>query len=357
MTEININNYEAYLLDLAEGELSPADEKLLMLFLDKNPDIKAEHDLFELERVSADKIYFENKSDLKKTGILTDLTNSNFEELCIARIEGDLTNTEKIHFDNFIKTDEIKEKEYNLFKSAQFTPDTNKVFPLKHSLRIKESKPLILRNLYTSISIAASIIIVLGMYLFFPKENNNTIQVSELDQNTIVELAEETNVEVVKESIAEVRNSIKLERAIPKDISISFEEKPIQISEPTQRQVDYISYINSYDIIFNFDMNNQAEAIFDLPKIENQLGRDNNAISFRSFLAMNFNKRVLKKENKTQVEIFDIAQFGLEKVNKITGTKMSLERIYDENGVLDRTRFNSRLLAFSAPAKKDKKLL
>ena len=42
MIEININNYEAYLLDLAEGELSSSDEKLLMLFLEKNPDLKAE---------------------------------------------------------------------------------------------------------------------------------------------------------------------------------------------------------------------------------------------------------------------------------------------------------------------------
>ena len=64
MKDININNYEAYLLDLAEGELSPADEKLLMLFLEKHPELKAEHELFELEKISADKnVIFENKSD------------------------------------------------------------------------------------------------------------------------------------------------------------------------------------------------------------------------------------------------------------------------------------------------------
>ena len=77
---------------------------------------------------------------------------------------------------------------------------------------------------------------------------------------------------------------------------------------------------------------------------------DDEYISFRSFLAESVNKKVFKKK-KDKIEMFDIAQAGVEGINKLTGGNMTLERIFDENGNPSKTEFTSRLLAFSTPAK------
>jgi hypothetical protein len=363
MIDININNYEAYLLDLAEGELSSADEKLLMLFLDKNPDIKAEHDLFELEQVSAENIYFENKSSLKKIGILDNISSNNFDELCIAAIEGDLKNKEVTEFNKLIKSNNEKQKEYNLFKLTQISPDKNKVFRNKKSLKKKEVKIRVLSKNYTIISIAASIIILIGLYLLIPKEKENAILISELNQkNKIEKLPEkikenEKIIEFKSENINKRNTAIK--DNTPKQKHELKEVNYSIIEEQIKREITQIAFIDPVEINFNFVGNekdlNIIDITFDKSQNKQNLADDSNSLG--SFLAVNFNKRVLKKGNKSKVELFDIAQVSLERVNKLTGSNMSLERVYNENGVADRTEFNSRLLAFSTPIKKDKKLL
>ncbi|NOQ26966.1 MAG: hypothetical protein GQ564_16520 [Bacteroidales bacterium] len=363
MIDININNYEAYLLDLAEGELSSADEKLLMLFLDKNPEIKAEHDHFELEQVSAENIYFENKSSLKKTGILDDVSSNNFDELCIARIEGDLKNKEITEFDKIIKTNDDKEKEYNLFKLTQLSPDKNRVFQNKKSLKRKEVKTRILSKNYTVLSIAASIIILIGLYLLIPKEKENAILVSELNKNIKVEKLPEIikeNKKVVELDSKKVSvRKIAIKDNIPKQIQEVKELENSIIEEQIKREITQIAFIDPVEIKYNFVNNEAALNIvyvsFDKAQKKDIVIEESN--SFGSYLAQSFNKRILKKGNKNKVELFDIAQVSLERVNKLTGSKMSLERVYNENGVADRTKFNSRLLAFSTPIKKDKNLL
>lgn len=357
MTEININNYETYLLDLAEGELSPADEKLLMLFLDKNPDIKAEHDLFELEKVFAEDIYFEDKSSLKKTGILDGVSSNNFDELCIARIEGDLKTKEIAEFDKLIKSSNEKKKEYNLFKLTQVKPDKNIIFKEKRSLNKKEGKTRILSKTYTAISIAASILIFISLYLFIPKDKENTGLVSGLEQNTKTEkkheIVEKDNTENISNRKIAVNTQLNKEKIEAKELDNSPKK------EITKRQVEQLAFIDPVEIEYDFTSKVGKESIiyYSSNKKQTKNREINESISFGTYLAANFNKRVLKKENKNKIELFDIAQVSLEKVNKLAGTKMSLERVYDENGIAGRTEFNSRLVAFSTPVKKDKKLL
>jgi hypothetical protein len=225
MNKINIHNYEAYLLDLAEGELSSADEKLLMLFLNENPELKKEFGFVNLEKVSAENIYFENKLGLKKTEILTDVTSNNFDELCISRLEGDLNNKEVVEFDNFIESNEIRKKEFSIFKLARLTIDKDEVFQNKKSLKRKEVKTYIFRKNYTAISIAASIIILTGLYLFIPKEKENINLVSETNQDAKIEKLPE----IIPEHI------------IPKEISIKNINKIIIIIK-----------INTYTLLHQF---------------------------------------------------------------------------------------------------------
>lgn len=64
--KINIDNYEAFLVDRMEGQLSPEDAAELELFLAENPALKEDAALYELTRLEPDPaIIFANKEALK----------------------------------------------------------------------------------------------------------------------------------------------------------------------------------------------------------------------------------------------------------------------------------------------------
>ena len=201
------------------------------------------------------------------------------------------------------------------------------------------------------------------MYLFIPKEKESAILVSELDQNNNFEKLPEIknqNKKIIELSSDKVivRN-IDGDNNIPKQIHEVKETDNSSKEEQIKREINQLAFIDPVEIKYNFVSNVEAESIiyvsFDKAQKKDKVLVEPG--SFGSFLAASFNKRVLKKGNKNKVELFDIAQVSLERVNKLTGSKMSLERVYNENGVADRTEFNSRILAFSTPMKKDKKLL
>ena len=361
MIDINRNNYEEYFLDFLDGKLSPSDENLLMLFLNVNQDLKSELELFEAHEIFADNIYLENKTGLKKSGILAGITSNNFDELCIARMENDLKRKEIIEFDKFIKDNEKKEKEYNLYKLTKIQPDNFVVFQNKENLKKREEKVFVLKKNYQWISVAASIIILLAIYLFIPKEKgNNKLPVAELDKSIKVESLPVADNDVKKINIINDFNTNKRNTGeksfTPKKILKEKSQDDAEKDEIVPREINQLAYLNPTEIKLNF-VEPEVNINIIISNIDNKVkspvieGNDKNYISFKSFLAGTFNKRVLKKEDKIKIEFFDIAQASVEGINKLTGSNMSLERLYDENGNPNKTEFNSRLIAFSAPVK------
>ena len=79
MSLINKNNYEAFLLDYMEQNLSADMVAELMLFFEQNPELQ--HELEELDEITlpSETIVFDGKNDLKKDVL---------ENLMIAEIEG-----------------------------------------------------------------------------------------------------------------------------------------------------------------------------------------------------------------------------------------------------------------------------
>ncbi len=360
MTDINRNNYEEYFLDFLDGELSSSDENLLMLFLNENPDLKSELELFEADKIPVDNTFFENKIKLKKSRILSGVTINNFDELCIARMECDLKRRETIEFDKFIAGNEKKEKEYNLYKLTKIQPDNFVVFQNKESLKKSEKKIFVLKNNYQWISVAASIIILLAIYLFIPKEKgDNKLPVAELDKSIKVESLPVTDNEAKKVNILSDLNNnkrninIEAKSFASKKILKEKRNDDIEKDEIIPREINQLAYLYPAEIKLDFDKYKLDKNIIyvNIDKGQGKKEVDKKNISFKSYLAGTFNKRILKKEDKIRIELFDIAQASVEGLNKLTGSNMSLERLYDESGNPNRTEFNSRLIAFSAPIK------
>jgi hypothetical protein len=88
---INRNNYEVYIIDYFDGKLDPVQTAELMYFLSQNPDLEYEFNAFENLKMPESQIKFNDKEVLKKEyADVKSVTDINFEEFCIAEIEGDL---------------------------------------------------------------------------------------------------------------------------------------------------------------------------------------------------------------------------------------------------------------------------
>lgn len=65
--KVTINNYEEWMIDYLEGNLSNVERKQLVEFLEFHPELKAELELFEQTKLQPDTtIVFVNKEALKK---------------------------------------------------------------------------------------------------------------------------------------------------------------------------------------------------------------------------------------------------------------------------------------------------
>jgi anti-sigma factor RsiW len=130
--EINISNYESYLLSYIDGELNEAEQAALELFLQKHPQFQQELDLLEGVRVVPDEtIVFENKAALYRT---TSVDTIDYEELMLSYIDGELTPAEEQTLQVYLAQQPAAQKDLSLLQATKLTADTNLVFGDKTSL-------------------------------------------------------------------------------------------------------------------------------------------------------------------------------------------------------------------------------
>lgn len=113
MININTDNYEGYLLDYFDGNLSDEEIKVLELFIHEHPElaIDLEEPLFELE---AESIAMNDKSDLKKVVPFDQLA-----DLAIGEMEGDNSEEESKALKSILKLDPTLTAEVERFKKTK----------------------------------------------------------------------------------------------------------------------------------------------------------------------------------------------------------------------------------------------
>jgi len=161
MSNINRNNYEAFLLDYVEQNLSPEMVAELMLFLAQNPDLKAELEAFENTSFAQPPITtFEHKADLKQVAI---------EELMIAELEGLNSAKESAELQQAIKENAVYASLFANYQKTILVPE-QVVYADKNSLKHKDTKVV---PIYWWISSAAAVLFVVFTLNPFVTDNNN----------------------------------------------------------------------------------------------------------------------------------------------------------------------------------------
>jgi hypothetical protein len=360
MIEINSCNYEKYVVDFLEGNLDSSEKEAFSLFLKSNPEIREELDFFDDEKLIPEPVLFDNKGILKKESIITKSAMSNFDELCIAKMEGDLSEKEISLFDELINSDKSKQTEFERFQKTIIKPDDTIVFREKEKL--KKRRVGIWRSSYSVISIAASILIIIGLFTLLPKPKEETKQLA--DGSNTISSVEEKGQQEQKETIAkhqEIEEQIDLKTEILPKIKINTQNTlakvQIEIGDNT-KELDKIIITNPFEklqakvVVVESDYTNSIMLKeMTIINTDNYKLKQADYLSVRSFVAKTINKKIFHRD-KTKLEVFDIAQAGVQGLNKLTGGNMKLERVYDVNGKLDKTEFTSKLLAFSTPSKK-----
>lgn len=114
--KINKNNYEAFLLDYIEGNLSAEETAELMLFLQQHPELETGIDDFKIIAINKEDSVFDSKNELKRNEFI--VNDDLIEGLIVSYINGDLPKTEEKKLMEIIKGNAAYEK---LLKQYQIT--------------------------------------------------------------------------------------------------------------------------------------------------------------------------------------------------------------------------------------------
>jgi len=358
--KINIENYESFAIDFLEGNLTGEDLIEFQLFLAQNPDIKSEFENFEQIELEPQKIVFDDKYLLKKTEMSETLNCSYFEELCIAKIEDDLSIIQQNELNKILKNDKKNEKIFSLFSKTKLVSDSKIIYPNKSKLK----KTIYLnRSLYYSISaIAALFIIFFGIKLFIKPTDFTNSKLANLNEFNISN-SRTYNVFEPQNIDNKIQNNAKTNYIKKIDNSL-------QNNDIATNNIENINKVENFEKIETFKNINQIEEIQNLQAITStNLTTTKNEIKYfdaeptkkQSFSQLSISeqyeyaklaKEELKQkiENKiikqSQVTPIELAETAIKGFNTLTESDINLSKITDENGNVTALSITTPLIDF-----------
>jgi len=312
MNTINIHNYEAYLLDYLENNLSDNQQIELLVFLEEHPELNIElNDLSNNPLVCDDSIVFENKNKLKQIAI---------ESLMIAEMEGVSSENDSKELKELLALQPILQKDFDIYKKTVLIP-SKIVFLDKESLR--KEKPA--RLIYWWMSSAAALILALFILkIFSTSEINDTEQLVEVVvEDSILNQTTEilpSNSDYENNQTTEVATTtLTNEKKEKRQINLQ-EKKSFVVAE--ELPLEEMLLINETAII---DTNNREFII-----IEPYLEEDNlaNFISIEPIDEATLNEINQFNTKKNETSLFWVL------AEKITQERVTLAKQTDEKGKL-----------------------
>ena len=223
MSLITKNNYEAFLLDYVEGNLSPEHTAELMLFFENNPELKEDLDEFDMLTLDVPETELKNKEALKvDEDKVTALT---FDDFAISEIEGLNTEEQTAALKAFLAKNPVKQKEFEAYQNTKLV-GADTIFENKAAL--KKDKKVI--PLYWWYSAAAAVILMVFLLKGINFGADKPVDELANDVKTEIQTSQENNKQGVEEVITEenlVANKEEVEDVIDKkDSQKQIENKP-----------------------------------------------------------------------------------------------------------------------------------
>lgn len=174
--EVNINNYEEVIIDYLDNKLSPVAAAQLFLFLQKHPEINKEFEGLETFKVQAsltDSFGFNEVLKQPADFDALNLSKENFIHYSIAAFEGDLSAKGMATFNRFLAQHPELALDNKLVTLSKVYPDNKLKYPIPSQL--KRYKQPFLWGTYVNTAIAASILLLISIFLRMPPENEDAL--------------------------------------------------------------------------------------------------------------------------------------------------------------------------------------
>ena len=236
MSKITIHNYEAFLLDSMEGNLSTEMAAELVLFFENHPDLEEDFNDFELLELTPPKSILINKEELKKGIIISE----NCEEYIIAEIEKENSVAESTELTAFISKNKKHQKEFVFYQKTKLVAPIV-IFENKEQLKRKERKII---PIYWWMSSAAAILLALFLLrgIFDNKIPETKKLVHQNETNVILPQKKEIKIEKEVEPKTILATQVKKKKAtvkVKKELIIE-EEQPLIATEEFQQKEDSV---------------------------------------------------------------------------------------------------------------------
>jgi len=354
------SNYEIWFIDWLDGKLSEEQEEQLCDFLSLNPDLHEELRTISPVSLKPQNEFFARKSDLIRKP--SDLTLSQFDYLCIADLENDLSPDGVRELEEAMANDPARKQEYSLIHRLKLVPPE---ISYKYKNRLRRITPFqkVIRFSFIGISAAAAITLFLVLY---------TPQRPELQTNSSLMVTAETMPgesepvpenrspqEILPLKVTEAPSPTEPDTKVASLYEGSDTAETMQVSELNTSEPDVIFRTSLAKVPLPFSaviekreiINNNLIAF--TPDIMVPLFDDGRS-NVNRFLARVFHEKIMRDTTAGDrpVRAYDIAEAGINGFNKLFRAELALTRNTDENGEVKSVYFSSRLLKFNAPVRK-----
>lgn len=164
--DINLSNYEEYIVNYLDGNISPLETAELFLFLEQNPALN--EDIDELRNMKAeadlsDVFGFNEALKHNYDADALEISKDNYIYYFTASLEGDLTEAGQENVNEFVTQNPELQRDYELMMQCRLPVAESIVFTGKEFLK-KKPGVVIARRSWV-ISIAASILILVTLFI------------------------------------------------------------------------------------------------------------------------------------------------------------------------------------------------
>ena len=356
------SNYEIWLIDHLDGKLDKIQTEQLMSLLEENPDLKEEFYFYSDIKLTPSSEKFINKNLLKKE--LSDLTDKQFEYLCAGYVENDLSDEQIEELEKIVSSDIARKNEFELFKKAKLSAP-NIRFESKRKLLRATPFQKRLKISVAALTAAASIAMFIVAYQFVGKtdlSDNNLSQiyaVNDKEKNvTTPELpADEVEIATLPiEQIIATNVSVMPVNEVAKEIiNVEKDVEVVQDSIFIPPQIDRLEQVKIPDLLsinisktkdYQNNMLAHSKTVFDTYDFEKPTPSRN--------LAQIFREKILKEKipDNSPIKTYELAEAGINGLNKLLGWEMDFRTRIDENGKVKTIYFSSRRFYAQIPVNK-----
>lgn len=337
MSMINRNNYEQYFLDYLEGKLEDRYVKELYVFLNFNPDLKDELENFENITINAERFSYLNKNELKKNSTLI-ITDENFNDTCISFYENDIEQNEKTDLLNFIQKHQDKKDVFELYKKVYLKPDLSIQFYNKNKL--KHFRILTERSLFLRIAaIAASVAVILVIYILINRGSNNNIAINNIDVNKQINVSSDKTDMSQEFKPDRIKMSLK-QNSIQKIPQLSDEQE-----RPSFNEINLIvpKEFNQLELNLTPSLITQIKSNSNVVINSEQSENKEQYLTIPEYATFRFKEDILKQKSQDSkhISLWDLVSAGIDKIESISNVKIDIERD-KEQGKIKALALNSR---------------